>query len=329
MGKLNLFYIGKDWDGNPKDNLPTGDITAIKMKYDDDGEYHYVPIIPSWYKTVDQVKEVWVCGQGWIKVGKRKKYTIPVYDGTIEHFNEYRQQWGDDVMAYCLNGDLFHRSNDCCSIRYQEEWSCLKYYGPEIVTTYADLWNRLREVQTKFFNENWLSIFKKHGYGDKITKNWLFKPEYCIHAFIFNIPIMSANVTGDDKMMEELWKKLRYWDLYEQHPQHPEFLKRYNAAQEYRGDRKPSELRWDGKWEDFCDKWQEIDNIIHIDAEKQIKEEMELDEFELFPCCMSDRVKILFGEETNKLYNQILKFSKKLDREEKKKAKWNKENNKN
>ena len=56
---------------------------------------------------------------------------------------------------------------------------------------------------------------------------------------------------------------------------------------------------------------------------------MELDEFELFPCCMSDRVKILFGEETNKLYNQILKFSKKLDREEKKKAKRNKENNKN
>lgn len=305
MSKLNFIYIGKDWDGNPKNNLPTGDITAIKVKFDDD-EFHYVPIIPSSYETVDQVKEVFVCGHGWIKIGKRKKFLIPTFDGTIEHFKEYIEKWGDDIMCYCLNGDNFNRSMDCCSINYINEYRCLKYYGPEKYNDFATHFSSMLEHQKKWFDEHHLPAFMAHGYGQKITKNWLFKPDLNLGFSFMPIPTMMVDILHDDKMLEELYKKLRYWELYQKHELYPEYQKRQKDMDDYRGERSYADMRWDNGFEDLCEKRHEIDHIIHKDVEKQIKEELELEYgTPEFPQCFEDRVRILFGPDVRREYDYL------------------------
>ena len=307
MGKLNLIYIGKDWDGNPKTNLPTGTIKAIKTKYDD-GELHYVPIIPRRWETVDDVKEVWVRYQGWIRIGKRKKYDIPAFDGTIEHYKEYLSEYGDDMMAYCLNGDLFNRSGDCCDISYQNEWVCLNYYGPEKYNEFATHYSAMLEYQKKWFTEHHLPIFKAHGYGD-VSKNYMFKPELNLGFSFLPVPCMGVDVLHDDKKLEELYKRLRYWDLYEKHEQYSEYLKLRKAADDYRDGRLPSEVRWDREYEDLCEKWHEIDHIIHTDVDNQIKYELEA-EYGVpeFPQCFNERLEIMFGPDVKKEYDFLVKY---------------------
>lgn len=307
MEKLHFIYIGKDWDGNIKNNLPTGPLKAIIAKYDD-GEMHYVPIIPNKWETVDQVKEVWVRGQGWKKVNKRKTYDIPVFDGTIEHFYDYLKTWGMDVMAYCLNGDLFHRSGYCCDINYINEWNCLMHYGPEAYTEFAIHYEAMREYQKKWFREHHLPKFNAHGYGD-ITNNYLFKPELNLGFSFLPIPMIGVNILHDDNMLEKLYRRLRYWELYEKHDQYGEYMKRKKAADDYRNGRTLAEMRYDREYDNLMDYALEIDHIIYTDVENQIKYELELDfGTPEFPKCFADRLKILFGPDVSREYEFLVKF---------------------
>lgn len=308
MEKLHFIYIGKDWDGNSKTDLPNGTIQAIKAKYDN-GEYHYVPIIPSRYETADKVTEIWICGQGWVKIGKRKRYEIPVFDGTIEHYKDYLSEWGEDIMAYCLHGDLFNRSNDCCDINYQNEWICLNYYGPEKYNEFAVHYSTMLEYQKKWFIEHHLPIFKTHGYGD-VSKNYMFKPELNLGFSFLPVPCMGVDILHDDKKLEELYKRLRYWDLYEKHEQYQKYLKCRKDADDYRNGRSPYECRWDREYENLCEKWHEIDHIIHKDVDSQIKYELEA-EYGVpeFPQCFNERLEIMFGSDVKKEYDFLVKYN--------------------
>lgn len=324
MEKLSFVFIGHDWDGNPKgDKLPSGEIRAIRVKYDD-GEFHYVPIIPSRWETVDQVKEVWVRYQGCIKVGKRKQYTIPVFDGSVEHFKEYLDQWGEDVMAYCLNGDLFHRSGDCCNIRYCEEWMVLKYYGAKKFNKFSKLFKQMRDIQRKVIDEKYVPLFKEHGYGAGALKDYIMNPEYNLGFSFLAVPTMGMNILVDEGKTDKLYKRVRYWELYETHPQYPEYLKRRKAADDYRGEHTNDNLYWDREYEDLREKQHELDHIIHTDVDKQIADEVE-NGCERYPIRVSDKFRIMFGEEFNDLYNKLLKVSMEIEKKPRKKTKKVKE----
>ena len=313
MAKLNFIYIGKDWDGNPKTNLPTGEIKCIKVKLSDD-KFHLVPIVPyTRWEKVEDVKEVWVGGKGWIKIANKKQYTIPAFDGTIEHFADYLKEYGDDVMCYCLNGDLFHRSGDCCDINYINEYRCLRHYGAEKFNDYTIHFNAMLDYQRKWFIEHHLPVFKEHGYGDKVVENWLFKPELNLGFSFLPVSVMSVDILHDDKLCEKLYRKLRYWELYEKHGQYPEYVKHKKIADKYKSEHES--IRGDYKYNELCEKWMEIDHIIHCDIEKQIKEELELPKgTPEFPQCFNDRVRILFGPDVRKEYDYLCN---KFDPEEK------------
>lgn len=304
MAKLNFIYIGKDWDGNPKTNLPTGEIKCIKVKLSDD-KFHLVPIVPyTRWEKVEDVEEVWVRGKGWIKIANRKQYTIPAFDGTIEHFADYLNEYGDDVMCYCLNGDLFHRSGDCCDINYINEYRCLRHYGAEKFNDYTTHFNAMLDYQRKWFIEHHLPVFKEHGYGDKVVENWLFKPELNLGFSFMPVSIMSVDILHDDKLCEKLYMKLRYWELYEKHEQYPEYAKHKKVADKYKSEHES--IRGDYEYEKLCEKCMEIDHIIHCDVEKQIKEELELPKgTPEFPQCFNDRVRILFGPDVRKEYDYL------------------------
>jgi len=304
MAKLNFIYIGKDWDGNPKTNLPTGEIKCIKVKLSDD-KFHLVPIVPySRWEKVEDVKEVWVRGKGWIKIANKKQYTIPAFDGTIEHFADYLKEYGDDVMCYCLNGDLFHRSGDCCDIKYIDEYRCLRHYGAEKFNDYTTHFNAMLDYQRKWFIEHHLPVFKEHGYGDRVVDNWLFKPELNLGFSFLPVSVMSVDILHDDKLCEELYRELRYWELYEKHEQYLEYAKHKKVADKYKSEHE--NVRWDYEYNELCKKWMEIDHIIHCDIEKQIKEELELPNgTPEFPQCFNDRVRILFGPDVRNEYDYL------------------------
>ena len=306
MTKLNFVYIGYDWDGIPKTNLPKGEITAIRVKYDD-GEFHYVPIIPSSWQTVDQVKEVWVCHQGWIKVGSRKKYIIPVFDGYVEHYQEYVDKWGLDVMSYCLNGDLFYREWDCANQEYRNEFNALRYYGPEIFNKYSTIYKQLRDLQREVFNEKFQPMFTEHGYGNNMVKNYIFKPEYNLGYSFLPVPCLTVDILHDEKLMDELYKKVRYWELYRKHEQYPEFAKRKKEADDYRNGRTRSEMCWDSKYDDLCDHYLDIDHIIDTDIYKQIKDEVE-NGCENYPIQVKAKMIKMYGEKFERLYQAVLEF---------------------
>ena len=305
MTKLNFIYIGKDWNGNSKTNLPTGEIKCIKVKLYDD-KFHYVPVYPHTCWTMND-KEVFVPYKGWVKIKNRKQYTIPAFDGSVEHFNDYLNEYGDEVMCFCLNGDLFYYTNDVCDIPYKNEYNCLKYYGPEKFNDYAIHFNTMREQQKKWFDEKHLPVFKAHGYGDKVGENFMFKPELNLGYSFLPVPIMSMNILHDDGILEDLYKKLRYWELYKEHSQYKEYEKRRKTADDYRGERTYSEMRWDREFEDLTEKWQEIDHIIYKDVEKQIKNELELEKgTPEFPQCFKERLEIMFGLDVRKEYEYLL-----------------------
>lgn len=260
MTKLNFIYIGKDFDGNKKENLPSGDITCIKMKCHGD-KLHYVPIV-SYGKPIDEVNEFFVYGIGWIKLKDRKKYTIPAFDGTTENFEKYLEEYGDDVMCYCINGDIFYSSPDCCTHSYKNEYNAIKCFGAEKYNDFSTHFNNMIEEQKKWFNTHHLPLFLEHGYGN-VVKQYLFEAELNLGYSFIPIPILSLNVIHDDTICENLYRKLRYWELEKKTPL----------------------------------TYEEIDN--------KIKDEIESDN-SIFPQCIDDRIKLLFGDEASKEYNYIM-----------------------
>ena len=162
----------------------------------------------------------------------------------------------------------------------------------------------MRLEQRKWFIEHHLPTFKKHGYGDKVVENWLFKPELNLGFFFLPVSVMSVDILHDDKLCENLYKKLRYWELYEKHEQYPEYAKHKKIADKYKVEHES--IRGDYEYEKLCKKWMEIDHIIHCDVEKQIKEELELPNgTPEFPQCFNDRVRILFGPDVRKEYDYL------------------------
>lgn len=300
--KLNFVYIGNDLDGNPKTDLPTGEIQAIQVKFDD-GEKHFIPIIPNRWETIDDVKEVWVYGQGWFKLGKRKRYTIPVFDGEAEHFNDYLEKYGIDVMCYCLNGDSFNRSGDCCHIRYRNEFRTLCHFGVEKFNEYSTLFKQMKELQTKWFTEKYLPLFKEHGWGDGIIDDYIFEPCYTIYG----VPFMVMDVLEDEKKMDNLYHKIRYWELYKKHHKYPEYEIRKQKAVDYKGDRSYGDLRWDTEYDNLCEYANEIDHIIHTDITKRIDKEVE-NGCRNYPIQMSAKMRKLYGKKIEEIYQKLVEL---------------------
>lgn len=209
--KLNFVYIGNDWNGLPKENLPTDNMQVIEAKFDD-GTRHLIPIIPNHWKKVDDIKEVFVYGQGCFKVNKKKRKEIPVFDGSVDHFKEYLEEYGIYALCYSINGDIFYCSDDCCNIRYNNEFSTL--------------FKQLRDIQIKVLNEKYKSKFINHHYNNNKIYEFLFELSYNMGLSIFCYPVLIMDVMNDEKKMDELYEKIRYWELYEKHKVYPEYLKR-------------------------------------------------------------------------------------------------------
>jgi hypothetical protein len=160
------------------------------------------------------------------------------------------------------------------------------------------------DYQRKWFIEHHFPVFKEHGYGDKVVENWLFKPELNLGFSFLPVSVMSVDILHDAKLCEELYRKLRYWELYEKHEQYPEYAKHKKIADKYKSEHE--NIQWDYEYNELCEKWMEIDHIIHCDIEKQIKEELELPNgTPEFPQCFNDRVRILFGPDVRKEYDYL------------------------
>lgn len=306
--KLHCLYLGKYSDGTPSPKLPIDTVECIRSKMSD-GKYHLIPThYVGWGKPTDEVTEAFVPGHGWKNIKKTKRYIVPVYDGEIEHFNEYRSKYGDFVLSYCLNGNDFFTGMDCCEIEHRNEYIALCYYGAEVVSTYNEHWDNLMTNQRKVFYEKYRPIFVENGYGKNFDGDlYMFYPWYCFYG----VPFLSADTVNDDKKMEELYRYIRTHELFTEHKDYVEFKKLRDKCETLRNGRGYCYMEGNLKWESIVDKYNEIETHINKDILSQIDDEIEKGT-DNFPVCMSDRMRIMYGEEVNKEYSFILDYTEKI-----------------
>lgn len=313
MEKMNFVYIGKNLRFNQQ--LPKGEFKAILVNIEKYGKKMYVPLYSRYGDNVEK-EGVFIYGVGNIKVGKRKQYDIPVFDGSVEGFNEYIEKYGTFCMQYSIEGDLFMGNQDCCVYSKQCEYSALLHYGAETFNRFSTIVSRMIELQRSILIEKYMPLFdlKTDDYHSEwyMCENFQFNPEYMIGGGIFGCPVLLLDTPADDEKMEKLYRKIRYKELFKQHELYNECAGKKAEVDSYlqkRGGKCPS-YYWSpadeyDEYERLIIPLRDIRNKIDNDVDAQIKSELE-NGCEQFPVQMKARIEKLFGPEVMELYEQAL-----------------------
>lgn len=292
MEKARFYYIGKVGSRN----IPQNEFFAIKLSKKDKEKLH-----PNW--TEDELKKttilcpqtdtygddkVFVSGIGWKKFGKTNKIVVPIFSGYIEDWDEYLEKYGKECLYYSLTGYSLY-DMDCCAYSMQREfWSILQCDGGiEKYQKYVENIEEIQRIQKKVFKEK-LSYMSDWEMKYFVDEN-LFKP--CFNVFFITMPPY-LDTPADDVKMENFYRRYRNHEIKSNHPDYERF----------------NELREKIYDKDFYKVSEEYDllrNRINDTITDTLEKEMNDDS--VFPCCMSDRMKMLFGEKCSALYNYILK----------------------
>lgn len=137
-------------------NLPNENpLQGTEFKARKDGDVLY-PIIPD---DTDG-KKLFICGKGWITIGKRNVVTVPVWDRQIETFNSYLEKYGTYCLYYSITGKSF-QSRNCCDYNAQYEFASVCRYCHnrledynKFVTLYRKFLELEREAVTDLYKNN-------------------------------------------------------------------------------------------------------------------------------------------------------------------------------
>lgn len=201
---MDFYYLGRE----DNKRIPQGEsFKAIKTK---DG---YFPILDS-YKPHQLV----LTSQGYIRLGNRKIYDIPVFDRQEEHWQEYLDKWGEMCLYYSLSGgelyDYFREDE-------KYEFNCLLKYGVENYTDFVVQLKKLNEIQRKVIKEKYIPVDCDKGCIDRYTEKYITKPHYYFWGYVpFHVEIFS-----DTDNMREMYSRKRVEYYKSVHPEYNELLR--------------------------------------------------------------------------------------------------------
>lgn len=304
MSKVKFIYIGKSGIRN----IPQEGFYALKLSKRDKEKLY-----PLWDEK--QIKEtnvlypqdshyedndVFVRGIGWKKFGKTNKVFVPSFSGEIEDWDNYLKEYGRECLFYSLSGYTLG-DMDCCASMSQEEFLSLLQCKGGITQyqKYVENIEAIQEIQTKVFNEK-LSYMSDYQRKTFIEKN-LIRP--CFRIFIM---IMSPylDTPNDDDKLERFYRTYRHHEIETNHPQYKRMLEIKGLM---RDEEHESDFYYTKKYLDYKQELDAIRTTINNCVIDTLAEEIGEGENNVFPICMSDRLKMLFGEKCNNLYDEILK----------------------
>ena len=302
MTKVKFVYIGRE----ENHRIPKGEFNALKLSKKDKETLY-----PNWseekikntqvlYPQTDTYSdnEVFVYGIGWKKIGKTNKVVVPCFSGELEDWDKYIEEYGIECLFYSLTGYSLH-SNDCCSYNYVSEFYSLLQLrfkgGIQKYQKFVDAVLKIQAIQkeklTKMFS------YKKDWELKKLIKENTFYPCFRILCVIMH-PYLDTP-TDDDKL-EKVYRLKRYHEITINHPKYNELTKV--------DEQRKAEFEKNGRsfvYEELTKVYRKIDELIKNDILDTLKSEINSDDG-AFPVCMSDRLKMLYGEECNQLYDYIL-----------------------
>lgn len=301
MAKVNFIYIGKSMEYL----IPKSDFCALKLSNKDKKELY-----PSWdEETIKNTsvlcpcglgdKEVFVYGLGWKKLGKKNWVNVPLFSGEIEDWDNYLKEYGKECLFYSLTGYSL-KSNDCCANNMVEEFLSLLQCkgGIEQYQKYVENIEAIQEIQTEVFNEK-LSYMTDYSRKKFINKN-LIRP--CYRVFLF-ISTPYLDTPTDDNKLECFYRTYRNHEIKTSHPDYARMVELRESVRKEAVENPyvSTEMYYEHKEELDAIRKRITDHILDV-----LAEETEEGEKNVFPICMADRMKFLFGEECHNLYKYIL-----------------------
>ena len=149
--------------------------------------------------------EVFIYGIGSFKT--KKIITIPMFDGTIEGWNDYVLKYGYACLFYSLTGyDI--NSMDCCALNMQREFNSvvMSNWGLHKYAKFVEIYNYINQIQMETLSkDSWMV-----SYFD-FTKDYLFRPNFSLGGFLTIEPY--CDVIADDEKLEKLYRSKRNREL--------------------------------------------------------------------------------------------------------------------
>ena len=305
MAKANFIYIGKSMEYL----IPKSDFRALKLSNKDKRELY-----PSWdEETIKNTsvlcpcssgdKEAFVYGLGWKKLGKKNWVNVPLFTGEIEDWNNYLNKYGKDCLFYSLTGYSLH-SNDCCASNMISEFLSLLQCegGIEQYQKYVENIEAIQEIQTEVFNEK-LSYMSEYERKSFIEKN-LIRP--CYRVFLF-ITTPYLDTPNDDDKLECFYRTYRNNEIK---TKHPDYARMTGLEELIRKEAVEHPYSYTEKYYEYREELGEIRKRITDNVIDTLTNEINEGDKNVFPVCMANRIKFLFGDECHNLYKYILEHFK-------------------
>lgn len=193
----NLFPNGT-FDVVVLKNKRLNEYLTIHSNYEVNNKKEYrLPI------TATDGKSVFVRGFGYIKT--KCIETIPVYDCTVDSWNDYVLKYGYHCLFYSLTGYTLN-SNDCCAYNMQREFRSFVASGMGLVkyAKYVNLFQKINAIQ--------LTTLKSYPFIFKFEYDkYYFTPCYSLSGILTITPY--ADTIEDDDKMERLYRRIRTSEL--------------------------------------------------------------------------------------------------------------------
>lgn len=301
MAKVNFVYIGKSMENM----IPKSDFRALKLSAKDKRELY-----PSWREeTIKNTsvlcpcglddKEVFVNGLGWKKLGKKNWINVPLFSGEIEDWDNYLNKYGKECLFYSLTGYSL-KSHDCCASNMIDEFLSLLQCkgGIEQYQKYVESIEAIQEIQMEVFSEK-LSYMGEYERKSFIDKN-LIRP--CYRVFLF-ITTPYLDTPNDDDKLERFYRTYRNHEIKTSHPEYSRMVELDKLVRE---EMKKGIFCYSKNYYVYKEELDAIHKRITDHILDVLAEETEEGEKNVFPVCMADRIKFLFGDKCHNLYNDIL-----------------------
>ena len=204
---MTFLHIGKE---SEQELIPTNSFEAIRVK-NDNGDMVYLPIVIERYGDPD---DVWGYGLGRFRLKGRKRYTIPIFDCTGEHWRAYEHTYGRRCMYYSLTGKVLQYGFD----KDRREFLSICVGDPTKYSDFASAYIRMNEIQKKVIES--IDQYDHVCFGSDwcVWENdLLFYPEFSFYGFAF--PFMPDVSTDDDKTAK-FYRIIRCRQLFESHRNH-------------------------------------------------------------------------------------------------------------
>lgn len=153
--------------------------------------------------TASDSNSVFVQGLGYIKT--KRIETIPVYDGTVDSWNDYVLKYGYQCLFYSMTGYTLN-TMDCCAYNMQREFRSFILSGMGLVK-YAKFVNLFHKI-----NASQLVTLKSYPliFNFEYDK-YYFTPCYSLLGLLAVTPYVDT--VADDDKMECLYRRIRTTEL--------------------------------------------------------------------------------------------------------------------